>query len=263
MGQPRGHPLKSWDLFDEMKWPNPGAEGRFEHLPKALEGAGDKYVMAGCGFTFFERMHYMRGMAELLLDMYENPKQVHELADRVLDIQIGFVRNYQKYGEGKIHCISMTDDWGTQNAAFVSRKMFREFFKWRYKKLFDTIHESGMHAWMHSCGHVNEIIQEWIDVGLDIINLQQPRNLGIEEIGRRYAGKICFASTVDIQATLPWKTPQQVREEAKLLLECWGTKAGGFIVAEYGDDKAIGAKPGNGKAMFEAFLEYGKLKRET
>jgi uroporphyrinogen-III decarboxylase len=133
----------------------------------------------------------------------------------------------------------MTDDWGTQNAAFVSIAMFREFFKWRYKKLFDTIHESGMHAWMHSCGHVNEIIQEWIDVGLEIINLQQPRNLGIEEIGRRYAGKICFASTVDIQATLPWKTPQQVREEAKLLLECWGTKAGGFIIAEYGEFKKI------------------------
>jgi len=59
---------------------------------------------------------------------------------------------------------------------------------------------------------------------------------------------------------LPWKTPEEVREEAKLLLGCWGTPAGGFIVGEYGDDKAIGAKPGNGRTMFEAFLEYGKYR---
>ena len=49
-----------------------------------------------------------------------------------------------------------------------------------------------MHAWMHSCGHVNDIVGEWIDCGLDVVNLQQPRNLGIEEIGARYRGKICF-----------------------------------------------------------------------
>jgi len=258
MGQPRGHPLKSWDLFDQMKWPDPDAPGRFDNLAEQLSKAGDKYVVAGCGFTLFERMHYMRGMAELMVDMYECPDRVHELADRILDIQIGFIRNYAKYGRGRIHAVAMTDDWGTQNTHFISIPMFRKFFKERYRRLFRAIHDGGMHAWMHSCGHVNEIIQEWIDVGLDIVNLQQPRNLGIEEIGRRYAGKICFVTTVDIQATLPWKTPAEVRAEAKLLLECWGTPKGGFIVGEYGDPRAIGATEENGQAMFEAFMELGR-----
>ncbi|MGC9318197.1 MAG: uroporphyrinogen decarboxylase family protein [Armatimonadota bacterium] len=255
MGQPKGHPLTSWELLDEISFPDPDDDHRYAHIDEALQQAGDRYVLIGCGFTLFERMHYLRGFAELLADMHAAPEMVHELAERVLQYPVGVARNVGRRFRGRIHGMSMTDDWGTQQASIISIPMWREFFKARYRRLYDAIHEAGMHAWMHSCGHVNDVIEEWIDCGLDVINLQQPRNLGIEEIGRRYRGRICFLSLCDIQMTLPLGTEDDIRREAALLLEHWSTPDGGFILGDYGDGAAIGVSDRRKRVMLQAFCE--------
>jgi uroporphyrinogen-III decarboxylase len=257
MGQPKGHPLADLDHLDAYPWPDPHDENRYAAIEEQLAGAGDKYVMVGLGFTLFERMHYLYGMDRLFVAMYEQPRQVHELAERVLSFVVAVAGELGQRFHGRIHGFGMTDDWGTQVTHFIQLPMWREFFADRYTRLFGALHDAGMHAWMHSCGHVNEIIGEWIGCGLDVVNLQQPRNLGIEEIGRRYAGKICFETTCDIQATLPWKSAQEIREEAWLLLEHWGTPEGGFVLSDYGDPVAIGVAEASKRIMLEAFLEKG------
>ncbi|MEA3402993.1 MAG: uroporphyrinogen decarboxylase family protein [Armatimonadota bacterium] len=255
MGQPKGHPLTSWELLDEINFPDPDDDHRYAHIEEALEQVGDRYVLIGCGFTLFERMHYLRGFTELLADMHAAPERVHELAERVLQYPAGVARNVGRRFRGRIHGMSMTDDWGTQQASIISIPMWREFFKDRYRRLYGAIHEAGMHAWMHSCGHVNDVIEEWIDCGLDVINLQQPRNLGIEEIGCRYRGRICFLSLCDIQMTLPLGTEDDIRREAALLLEHWSTPEGGFILGDYGDGAAIGVSDRRKRVMLQAFCE--------
>ncbi|HUU53821.1 MAG TPA: uroporphyrinogen decarboxylase family protein [Armatimonadota bacterium] len=257
MGQPKGHPLVSLDRMDEVAWPDPHDDARYDPTARDLAGAGGKYVLASCSFTFFERMHFLHGMPELFVDMHEDPRKVHALAERVLEFPIGVARELGKRFRGRIHGFAMTDDWGTQQACFLSIPMWREFFKERYRRLFDAIHDAGMHAWMHSCGHINEVIGEWIDCGLDVVNLQQPRNLGIEEIGRRYRGRICFESLCDIQATLPRGDAQAIREEAALLLEKWAAPEGGFILSDYGEGEAIGVPPSIKRMMLDAFVELG------
>ncbi len=255
MGQPRGHNLTSWDLLDELPFPNPHDAHRFARIPDQLAGAGDQYVMVGCGFTFFERMHYLRGMDNLFVDLYEHPDRVHELAERVIAFPIGIAEEIGRRFRGQVHGFAMTDDWGTQLAAFTSVPVFREFFKPYYRRLFAAIHDAGLHAWMHSCGHVNEIIEEWIDCGVDVLNLQQPRNLGIAEIGARYRGRVCFESLCDIQMTLPFEADDAIREEARLLLEHWATPQGGFVLSDYGDGAAIGVPLEKKRVMLAAFCE--------
>ena len=116
---------------------------------------------------------------------------------------------------------------------------------------------------MHSCGKVNEIIEGLIEIGLDAINLQQPRALGIEEIGRRFRGRICFESLCDIQHTLPLKDAGDIRAEAQLLLKEWGTPEGGFILGDYGDGAAIGVSPEKKQIMLDAFLEADRWKHAS
>jgi len=117
----------------------------------------------------------------------------------------------------------------------------------------------GMHFWLHSCGRINDLIPEFIDLGIDVINLQQPRALGIEDIGNRFRGKICFESLVDIQRTLPHGTPEEIEEEARLLLEHWSTTEGGFILSDYEESAAIEASYEQKKTMFEAFKKAGRF----
>jgi uroporphyrinogen decarboxylase len=253
MGQPKGHPLASLDRMDEVTWPDPADDGRYRRIERALAEAGDKYVLAGLGFHFFERMHYLRGMLDLFVDMHERPALVHEFAERVIDFPIRVAQELGRRFRGRIHGFTTTDDWGTQQACFVSLPMWREFFKDRYTRIFRAVHEAGMHMWLHSCGHVNDIVGEWIDCGLEVVNLQQPRNLGIEEMGRRYRGRICFQSLCDIQATLPFGSAADIRAEAAQLLEQWATPEGGFILSDYGDGEAIGVPIGKKRVMLEAF----------
>ncbi len=255
MGQPKGHPLPNLDHLDEYPWPDPTDPHRYSAVEEALEKAGDTYLMAGVGFTLFERMHYLCGMDKLFIAMYEQPKQVHELAERVVAFPIGVARELGRRFQGRLHGFWMTDDWGTQETHFIQIPMWRKFFKERYTRLFDAIHQAGMHSWMHSCGHINEVIAEWIDCRLDVVNLQQPTNLGIEEIGRRFRGRICFESLCDIQMTLPWKSAEEIRTEARLLLEHWATPEGGFVLSDYGDGRAIGVADDKKRVMLQAFID--------
>lgn len=260
MGQVKGHPLADWQTMESYVPPDPQDPTRYEGIEEALKGAGDKYVLAYSHFALFERMHFLRGYVELLEDFYLEPKRVHHLADIVLEYQVGIAKRLGALFRGRVHGFWTTDDWGTQCSTVISLPLWREFFKPRYRKLFDAVHDAGMHIWMHSCGKVNDVVGEWIEVGVDVVNLQQSTLLGIEEIGRRYAGKVCFESPVDIQKTLQQGTPEEIRAEARLLLEKWGTPEGGFIASDYGQGEAIGVPMEKKWVMFNAFAQYGKLR---
>jgi hypothetical protein len=70
----------------------------------------------------------------------------------------------------------VADDWGTQERTFVSKKIFGDFFAPRYKAIFDAIHACGWHVILHSCGRINQFVPLFIDLGVDVLNMQQSRN---------------------------------------------------------------------------------------
>lgn len=203
----------------------------------------------------FERMHALHGFENTLVDLRLEPDRMAWLADRIVEIDLGIMENIARRFPGRIHGFNFTDDWGTEQDIFVRPDMWDEFFKPRYKTLFDAAHSHGWQVWMHSCGKINAIIESLVEIGLDVIEPQQPRVLGIEEIGKRFRGRICFASLCDIQHTLPFKSDIEIQEEARLLLKEWATPEGGFILIDYGDGAAIGVGLEKKQVMLDAFLE--------
>jgi len=253
MGQVKGHPLADWAAWDGYAWPDPDDPAFYHGMEERFERSEGKYVRTGIFMLLFERMHALHGFEATLADLYLERHRIEALADRIVAFNLGIIENIRlRFGE-RIHGFSFTDDWGTQHAVFVRPAVWDQLFKPRYKTLFDAIHAAGWHVWMHSCGRVNDYIEGLIEVGLDAINLQQPRALGIEEIGRRFRGRICFESLCDIQHTLPFKSPDDIREEAALLLREWATPQGGFILSDYGDGSAIGVLPETKQIMLDAF----------
>jgi uroporphyrinogen-III decarboxylase len=203
----------------------------------------------------FERMQSLRGFQNTLEDLYLDRGRAVALADRIVAFDLGIIRNIAARFPGRIDGFSFTDDWGTQRNVFVRPALWDEFFRPRYKRIFDAAHSVGWHVWMHSCGRINGIIGSLIEIGLDVINLQQPRALGIDEVGGRFRGRICFESLCDIQHTLPLKGPEEIRAEARRLLREWATPEGGFILSDYGDGRAIGVELDKKQVMLEAFLK--------
>ena len=261
MGQVKGHPLIDWSLLDSFQWPNPNDPAFYEGMEQRFENSEGKYIITGIFMLLFERIHSLRGFENALMDMYIEREKFEFLADKIVEYDIAIINNISSRFPGRIHGLSFSDDWGTEIASFISPALWDELFKLRYKKIFDAAKKAGWHVWMHSCGKVNELIEGLIEIGVDVLNLQQPRALGIEEIGERFSGRVCFSSTCDIQHTLPFLGTNEIQEEAKLLLEKWGTEKGGFILSEYGDGSAIGVPMEKTKAMFEAFRAADRWKR--
>ena len=110
------------------------------------------------------------------------------------------------------------------------------------------------HAWMHTDGKINAILEDLIEIGVDVVQLEQPRLLGIEEIGGQFSGRICFQSQCDIQLTLPLGDLDAIRTEARLLLQRWSTPQGGFVVMDY-DDEHIGVPVAKRQTMLRTFVE--------
>jgi uroporphyrinogen decarboxylase len=267
MGQVKGHPLEDLSRMKDYPWPDGNDPRRYENVPgKLAELAGDpgrrdKFVTTGVFMILWERMHSLHGFENCMLDMMDDTPEINELADRLIDYDIAVARNMHRICGDRIQAFIFTEDWGTETDLMVSPHLFRRFFLPRYKRLFEDIHQCGWFAWMHSCGKINKALPMLIEAGLDVINMQQPRTNGIEEIGREFAGGICFETLCDIQKTLPEGNRSVIVDEAERLLRCWSTPEGGFVLGDYGDHTAIGADPETKQFMVETFRKLDPYKK--
>ncbi len=260
MGQVKGHPLAGLSEHEKLRVPDYSQDWLYEDCESALQQAEKegRYTHVGIFMVLFERMHSLAGFENVLLGLLTDRENAAALADKILDAQMCLVRNSQERFGDRIDSFHMSEDCGTQTAAFISTDLWYDFFFPRYKKIYAVMHEGVQDVWVHSCGKVNEIIQGFIDAGADAINLQQPRALGIEEIGRRYRGKITFESLADIQATIPTGRKELIEADARELARYWMMREGGFVLSDYGDAPAIGASQEAAKIMYEAFSNVSR-----
>ena len=138
MGQVKKHPIATQEDMKGYRFPDADDDSRYGVIEMILPYASDRYVLGYIGNGPFEQLHFLHGFSESLADLYLNPSLIEELLDIITEFQLGLIRNYQKRFPGKIHGITTTDDWGTQQAIFISPSMWREFFRPRYKKLVDA-----------------------------------------------------------------------------------------------------------------------------
>jgi len=258
MGQVVDHPLKTWDDLKTWTPPNPLDPFYYERIEDSLQDVGDRYVVLSCHFNLIERFHMLRGFEQAFLDLILEPERTEKLLDVILEFKLAqFDELKQRFGD-RIDGLFLTDDWGTQAAPLISPDLFAKMFLPRYRKMVDAVHANGWHFMFHSCGRVNDLVPYFIDAGMDVLNLQQPQAYGLESFGRQFAGKTCFLTTVDIQATMPTGDLDAIREEARQLVEHWSTPKGGLIVFNYGDEKSIGTTREATEAMFREFdrLKY-------
>jgi len=255
MGQVRVHPLSDYSLLDSYRFPNYDLPVRYERAKKAIESnVEEKFVLAGVPLSFIHRLEYLRGHVEAWTDPYEHPRELERLLDRLADVAIDSIRHFAEIGaDGIISC----DDWGLQDRPMISPELFREFFKPRYARVYGVARELGMLTFLHSCGHISELLDDLIDAGLQVIQMDQQENMGLEELSRRFGGRLCFWCPVDIQQTMVKGTIEDVRSYAKKLIDSFGRFNGGFIAKWYPSPEAVNHSWDKIEAMSKAFVEYG------
>ena len=259
LGEVKQFPYKDgWD-FEHMTVPDVTLPKRWEGLKDIRSRYPDKFLL-GEGISLYERIHFIRGLEETWCDIYEAPDSLKRMLDILLEMNLKAV---EKYHELDIDGLFMTDDWGLQNSLIISPEKWREIWKPYYARLFATLHEKQMYMVLHSCGYIVDILDDLIEIGLDAVHMDQQENMGLENLGKRFAGKLNFFAPVDIQHTMLSENLEDIRAYCREMAKQFLTAKGGFIPRWYTDPEGVGHRQENIDAMCEEFLKismevYGK-----
>ena len=225
-GQVRGYPLADWSALDSYHFPDAAAPGRFDAAPERIAQYPDRYLTGGIGIMGLNRMFFLRGFENLMVDLLAEPERAAWLADKVFAFSTGIAG---AWGELGVQAVSIADDLGTEQGTMISPALFRSFFKPRWAEFCGFCHARNLRVFLHSCGNVWDIIPDLIEAGFDVLNLEQPRVFGLERLGQEFAGKVCFLTNPDSQTIIPLATPAEVAAETRLVVKTLTTSAGGMI----------------------------------
>ena len=261
-GQVVKHPLEDWRSFKEFKLPDPeegivheGAEEPvpwskvFEELDKART-RGDLVVAHMPHGFFFQRLYYLRGFTNLLKDFIQKPPQIYELIEALTEYNLKLVKILLK--SGRIDVIAFGDDLGAQDRMPISPETFREFIFPSYRKIFQSVRSRSVNVRLHTDGHVTEVIDQLMEAGVNILNIQDKVN-GLDNIVTLCKGKVCVDLDIDRQHLIPFGTPKQIRDYIKYVVETLAMKEGGLMLTA---SVYPPAPLENIKAIAEAMEEY-------
>jgi uroporphyrinogen decarboxylase len=224
-----------WERLDQVQLPDFCTPEALQEITSIFSSQPDRYRLGVLPGFPFAIMRYMRRMDFFLQDVLLYEKEVMRLNERVVAMLLEMIDFYAKVGaDGIFFC----EDWGTQERLLVSPALWRRMFKPSFKTLADHVHSRRMHLLMHSCGWIYPIMNDLIEVGVDVLQLDQPELMGLERIAAEFAGRVTFYCPVDIQKVMQTGDKMMVQTAARRMLACFH-KNGGFIAKDYPQWDAI------------------------
>lgn len=205
-------------------FPDPLDPRFFADIRDQIELHPDRFRVFQIGFSLYERAWTLRGMENLMMDFYDQPAFVDELLNTIVDYNIVQVKEALKYDIDAVH---FGDDWGQQHGLQMGPRLWRRFLLPPLQRLYGVVRDAGKYVSIHSCGDVDELFDDLIDMGLQLFNPFQPEVMDVYSLVPCYRGRLAFHGGLSTQRTLPYGTPGQVRSETLRLLELG--RDGGYI----------------------------------
>jgi uroporphyrinogen decarboxylase len=212
--------------LEGYEFPDPLDKRFFENIPEMLSEYGDCFRVFKIGFSLYERAWAMRGMENLMMDFLDHPAFVHELLQRIADYNIAQITEALKYD---IDAVYFGDDWGQQSGLQMGARLWVEFIRPQLKRMYSVARDAGTYVTIHSCGKVDELFDDLIELGLNCFNPFQPEVMDVFDLMKRYKGRLAFHGGLSTQRTLPYGSVEDVKKATVRLLEAG--KDGGYIFA--------------------------------
>lgn len=186
-------------------------------------------VTGAVGFGIFERSYLLLGMEDALVSYMTEPEEMYEIAGVIADYKIKLIKKFNSVI--KLDMVWFGDDWGTQRSLFLPPNIWRKIIKPHTKRIYDCMKELGIIINHHSCGKIEEIFGDFVEMGPDIWNPCQPCN-DLANLKKLYGDKICFYGGLDSQFVLnrPGVKPEEVRIEVRKRIDEMA-EDGGYIAA--------------------------------
>lgn len=236
------HPLEDWSALDSYRAPDPlrddlfGPRQDWGELARSFERAKSAGDIAAAGPLphgfFFMRLYYLRGFENLMLDMATEEPRLERLIKLVEDYDAKVIAKTVELGAEFIY---LGEDLGMQHSLPISPQMWRKYVKPSYEVMLKPCRERQLPVYLHSDGHILEIIPDLIECGVRVINPQVRAN-GLEGLKEVAKGKVAINLDLDRQM-FPFATPSQLEDHIGEAIEVLDSPDGGLmLVAECAPD---------------------------
>lgn len=228
------HPLESMTTTEEIEnypWPDFAESYRDNDVAKQTNEFQERgYAVCGELYqTIFETAWLMRNMEAFLVDLILNPDIAHAICESITEIRIKQARLYAKAG---VDIIRLGDDIVSQQGLMMSHETYDTFFKDRIKMIIRAAKEVNpdIIIFMHSCGKVEDVIDDFIEAGVEVLNPIQPECNNLKLIFSKYNNKLSFWGGIGVQSVMPNGTPEEVGAKVLETNNLLG-KEGGLLLA--------------------------------
>ncbi len=253
MGFPRGNPLAEVGNLKGYVWPDPDDEricGQIYKMANERPGdASESFLGGSHRDTLWEKAYMIVGMENMMAYFYEEPEYAKEVLHKIMDFHLGIARHYIKIG---VEMVNMSDDLGTQSSLIVSPGIIREFFVPEYRRLFNFYKERNVLIELHSCGKIEEVLETFIDLGVDILNPVQASANDLDKVRSVTQGRMALHGGISSALIMRGPESEIISEVRKRMLQL-GEKGGYFC----SNDQGMPFPKNHIDAMKEAVEKYG------
>ena len=260
------HPLEQATTVQEVEqfsWPS-GTNGKpFNGLKDVARAFHDKTSYAVCSTAVsntFELCTFLFGFTRAMKLVRLKPELLDAAMKELMQYWIDYISTYFDQVGKYIDVVCINSDLASQNGPLINPAFYEQHVKPVDKKIVQHLKRVAPHVKInfHSCGSVPAFIPHFMDLGYDSINPVQVSAYDMEpcSLKKRFGKSIAFfGGLCDTQHTLPFGTPEQVRDEVRKNINCF-KPGGGYVAANIHNITAeVPAK--NIIAMFDAAKEFG------
>ena len=206
------------------EFPDPLDRRFFRDIPEKTAKYGDRFRVYCIGFSLFERAWTLRGMENLLMDFHDHPQFVRDLFGRIADYNTAQIEEALDHD---IDAVYFGDDWGQQRSLIMGYPLWKSFIRPVLARMYDVVRGAGKQVFIHSCGDVDELFDDLVDLGVGCFNPFQPEVMPTESLLESYRRRLSFWGGLSTQRTLPFGTAEEVRSQSAHLIELG--RDGGYI----------------------------------
>jgi len=231
-GQIVEHPLADWSALRHFRPPDPRYQSergerdwsRIAENVREARKAG--HLVSGDGERLFDRLYFLRGYENLMVDIATDDPHLPLLIEMLLDYETRLVKLSLDLG---VDVVGFHTDIGSQRALMIHPAKFRRYIKPLFMELFQMCRKAGAHVTLSSDGHLLEIVDDLIECGVSVHDPQLRANT-LEGIARCYSGRLCATADLDRQM-FAFATPEEIRQHVKDVVERLYSPKGGLMVS--------------------------------
>lgn len=186
----------------------------------------------------------LRGVSNVLTDLYDRPEWVRDLLELATEQAISFARAQVAAGADIVGL-------GDAIASQISPRLYREFALPYEQRIFAVIREAGAVPRLHICGNTSRILADMADSGAQIVDLDWMVDLG--RAADAFGDRVAPCGNQDPVAVMLSGTPDEVYARVLACLQAGGRRLFSMAGCEIPD----GTPAANLHAQTRALQDWG------